>query len=268
MPHLLIVESNPTETVDAVKNKGWLSAGETYGSALKASASNVSFGICMPYAKSFNLNDLDLASYDGFVFTGSSVTWCVNDVEATILRQTLEKLFELGKPILGSCNGLQLANVVLGGQCGPAPKGKEIGVARNIRITPEALNHPIHQGRNQQFSALCVHRDHITKLAPGAVITASNDHPPVQAMIYEQGNICFWGMQYHPELSLDNIINSVSGSTKLFAKDKVFQAELISARENPVGEAAQRLGVRGNDLDPEVHRSELRNWLKRLVLAG
>jgi GMP synthase (glutamine-hydrolysing) len=268
MPHLMIIESNLTDTVNEARNKGWLSAGETYGSSLKASGSNVSFDICMPYAEGFNLNHLNLSSYDGFVFTGSSVPWCVDDVEAKILRQTLEKMFELGKPILGSCNGLQLANVVLGGQCGPAPKGKEIGIARDINITPEALSHPIHRGRNQQFSALCVHRDHITKLAPGAIISASNDHSPVQAMIYEQGNICFWGMQYHPELSLNDIINSVSGSTKLFNKNKRFQAKLISARENPAGEAAQRLGVRGNDLDPDVHRSELHHWLKSLVRAG
>lgn len=265
MPHLLIVESNLTDTVNAEKIKGWISADETYGSALQASGNNVSFDICMPYTEDFNLNNLDFATYDGFVFTGSSVPWCVDDVEAKILRQTIEKLFELGKPILGSCNGLQLANVVLGGQCGPAPKGKEIGVARNIGITPEALSHPIHQGRNQQFSALCVHRDHITKLASGAVISASNDHSPVQAMIYEQGNICFWGMQYHPEFSLDDIINSVSGSTELFDKDKPFQAELMSTRENPAGDASQRLGVLGNDLDPEVHRSELGNWLKMLA---
>ena len=76
---------------------------------------------------------------------------------------------------MGSCNGLQLANVVLGGQCDPASKGKEMGIARDICITPEGLNHPIHQGQNLKFSALCVHRDHITKLAPGAIITASND---------------------------------------------------------------------------------------------
>lgn len=268
MPHLLIVESNLTDTVNAAKNKGWLSAGEIYGSALQASGSNVSFDICIPYAKDFNLNRFDLTAYDGFVFTGSSVTWCVDDSDAKVLRQTIEKLFELGKPILGSCNGLQLANVVLGGQCGPAPKGKEIGVARDISISPEALSHSIHQGRNQQFSALCVHRDHITKLAPGAVISASNDHSPVQAMIYERDDICFWGMQYHPELELDDIIHSVSGTDKLFNQDKVFQAELISARDNLAGEAAQRLGIRGNDLDPEVHRTELRNWLKRLAAAG
>jgi GMP synthase (glutamine-hydrolysing) len=268
MPHLLIVESNLTTTVKSARNKGWLSSGETYGRALQASGTNVSFDICMPYAEDFQLNCLDLTNYDGFVFTDSSVTWSVGEVEATVLRQTIEKLFELGKPILGSCNGLQLANVVLGGQCGPAPKGKEIGVARDINITSEAISHPIHQGRNQRFSALCFHRDHITKLVTGAVISASNDHSLVQAMFYEQGNIIFWGMQYHPELSLDNIINAVSGSAKLFNKDKAFQAELISARENPAGEAAQRLGVLGNDLDPKIHRSELRNWLDRLATTS
>ncbi len=42
-------------------------------------------------------------------------------------------LFELGKPILGSCNGLKLANVVLGGQCGPAPKSKEIEPNRDAK---------------------------------------------------------------------------------------------------------------------------------------
>jgi hypothetical protein len=94
-------------------------------------------------------------------------------------------------------------------------------------------------------------------------MSASNNHYPVQAMIHEQGNICFGGMQYHPELFLDNIITAVSGPAMLFNKDKACQAELISARENPSGEAAQRLGDLSNDL--KVHRSELPHWFDRLA---
>jgi len=103
------------------------------------------------------------------------------------------------------------------------------------------------------------------QLALGAVISASNDHSPGQAMIYDKANIFYLGKQYYPTPLLDNIINADSRPARLFNKDKAFQAEFISASENSTVVAGQMFGFLGNDLNPEGHLSEFRNVLARLT---
>ena len=94
-----------------------------------------------------------------------------------------------------------MAAHVLGGTCRAAPAGREDGMARGLTLSAAAGLHPMMQGRDPVFAAVCVHRDEVHTLPPGAVVLAGNNHSKVQAMVYEQDGICFWGSQYHPEYS-------------------------------------------------------------------
>lgn len=264
MPQLLIVESNTPELIAARRKTGKPTAAELYGAALQASGTGVAFDICTPYDDDFKLDQIDFAAYDGLVFTGSGVQWCVDAPEAQPLRDTMEAALKAEKPILGSCNGMQLGNVVLGGRCGAASTGMELGLARDIRLTDAGKAHAFHQGRQDHYAVLCVHRDQVTQIPEGAVVTAGNAHSQVQGMVYEQGNTRFWGIQYHPELTLENMIDAVATPGSLFAEGKTLLSDLQQAKANPQGEAARRLGAQRDDLDPTVHRTELRNWLKTL----
>ena len=264
MSNILIVESNTPELLLACKKANRPSAAEIYQQALKACDNSISCDIYTPYSSDFRLNKINWQAYQGIVFTGSGVSWCVDAPEAQILRQTMEAALSAEKPILGSCNGLQLGNLILGGSCGAAPKGMEIGLAVDLCMTPEGLAHAFHRGRAARFSALCVHRDHVTKIPAGAIITVGNAHSPVQGMVYERGNTRFWGVQYHPEMSLQNIIDTVSNPDSLFTDSHSLLVNLRAAHENPTGTGAFQLGANGDDLKPEVHRTELANWLLSL----
>ena len=84
------------------------------------------------------------------------------------------------------------------------PKGREIGVARNIWPTEAGRAHPLLAGRRAAYDAICSHLDIVTP-APGALVLAANAMSAVQAAEIGWEGGTFWGVQYHPEYSLREI---------------------------------------------------------------
>ena len=256
MLHILIVDSDPAE-----KNAGYVertgkTVGETYANALAACRDDLTFTIIAPY----DGDPLpDLGAFDGAVFTGSSVDWNTQDTRAAPLAKAMERVFAEGLPTLGSCNGMQLAASVLGGDCAASPNGREDGLAQQIALTPEGQTHPFLAGRQNGYAAPCVHRDEVQRLPEGAVLLAGNAHSPVQAFAYEQDGIRFWGVQYHPELDPQVLAPSLAQGGLL--SPEVAQ-DLADAATD--AEAAARLGLRNGELAADTRQTELRNWLNSL----
>ncbi len=263
-PKIFIVESDTPTIVEELSISGRTSSAGCYERSFQAISSLIQTQTILPYADGFEPASVDFAAYDGCVFTGAHVPWGVDAPEALPLRQTIEAVFNATLPTFGSCNGLQLGAVVLGGKCTTPSSGMEVGLAREITLSPAGQSHPLHHGRSQPFAALSLHRDQVSKVPDGAIVTASNSHSPVQAMVYEQGGVRFWGTQYHPEYTLQEILDCVSDKSSLFYCEKTKRANLQAANQNPAGEAAQKLGARGDDLQPHVRHTELVNWLHSL----
>jgi GMP synthase-like glutamine amidotransferase len=113
----------------------------------------------------------------------------------------IEPLLASGKPVIGACWGVQTAAVALGGKVGANPKGSEIGLA-TIELTAEGVAHPLFAGSPRRFATPTFHRDHITQLPAGAVLLASSEVSPVQAIEVRTGGVDFTGFQFHPEAEL------------------------------------------------------------------
>lgn len=212
--------------------------------------------IVQPHAGS--LPGAVFASVDGVIFSGSREPWAANAPEAAPQRAAMQAAFDAGLPVWGSCNGLHLAAVILGGAVGAAPRGIEVGVARNTRITDAGRTHAIMAGRSNGFAVPCIHRDEVQRLPSGAVLIAENDHSPVQAMVCTTGGVDFWGTQYHPELTPHDIADYVRA-------DGIFEtladmATALDAAETDEA-AADRLGISMHDLALETRARELANWL-------
>lgn len=264
MLRILIVESNTPEMVRHFITTGTHTSAACFERAFAAIANHIRVEVINPYADNFSLASVSFQHFDGIIFAGSNVLWSVDAPQAAPLRQTMEGALKAEKPVFGSCNGLQLAALVLGGENSSAPDGIETGLARDITLSPLGAWHPLHHGRTQTFAAPCIHRDHVSTLPADAIVTAGNAHSGVQAMVYEQGNIRFWGTQYHPEYTLNEIIESVSEVQGLFYSDPAKVADLQLALQNPTGHCARRLGAHGDDLQPQVLRTELVNWVQSL----
>ena len=253
MTQVLIIDSNPA---DLERDAGLPRDGALYAEALRACDASVGIDIVAPYDGD---TTPDLSGYDGIVFTGSRVDWAVDDPRAAPLAAVMRAALAAGRPIMGSCNGMQLAVLMLGGTCAASPNGREDGLARDIRITEAGLAHPMMAGRESGYAMPCIHRDEISALPEGAVLLAGNAHSPVQAFCYEQDGLRVWGVQYHPEYSAPYIAG-VMKRLKMMPSDQV---ELL-ARADRDPAAALSLGLREPDLTARMRLSELRNWLAQL----
>ena len=194
-----------------------------------------------------------------------------------------EKILKLGKPVFGSCWGLQINIHLLGGKIRTNPLDTELGVSRNIQLSDAGIKHPIYQGKPACFDALSVHTDEVESLPQHAVILASNHHSNVQAVAYQRQGANFIGVQYHPEFTfgaLSNIFKRIEDDMieKQFCRNQAdFQAlvqdyEALhasyhqeNAGENGKGKQRKDLlfhyGITPSVTDLDCHRLEIKNWL-------
>jgi GMP synthase (glutamine-hydrolysing) len=79
----------------------------------------------------------ELKNYDGIAWTGCSLTVFEDDPRVHTQIEFCREAFRAGVPSFGSCWAAQIAVVAAGGLCAPNPRGREMGLARKITLTPE-----------------------------------------------------------------------------------------------------------------------------------
>ena len=252
--NILIVESEPLKLLEEAGQ----SHARDFGTELQQINPSIDIDIAAPYDRPFDQSLL--SSVDAVVFPGSGVTWSAHDAEAAPLRAAMELVFDAGLPCFGSCNGLQLAGVILGGQV--ASGDPELGIARAIELTEAGLTHPMMTGRQPVFSAPTIHGDQVVELPGGAQLLASNDHCRIQAFVYNSDGIDFWGVEYHPEISAVNIGKYMQANLQKFPGTQELVEDLLIAETNP--QAAARLGTSIGDMSSQTRTIELRNWLRHI----
>lgn len=210
-----------------------------------------------PYVNTFTA--VNFSDIDGVIFTGSGVAWSTDAPEGKPQRDAADAVFNTGLPVWGSCNGMQLAATVLGGTVGASPNGLEVGVARDTRRVGD---HPMFHGRADTWAVPCIHRDEVQRLPDGAILTATNDHSPIQAFAYTQNGVDFWGTQYHPELRITGIADYMRERTGIFV-DKADMIPDLDAAET-AAEAAARIGTTPAALAFDTRTLELANWLNHV----
>lgn len=168
-------------------------------------------------------------------------------------------MFDRGLPVWGSCNGMQLAAVLLGGTVRASPNGRETGFARSVVLTERGQGHPMMTGRETGYSVPCTHRDEVGTLPEGAELVAGNAHSRVQAFAYAKNGVDFWGAQYHPEFSAAFVAGLVAHRSDGSAETQGLIDDLSRADTDP--DTARRLGGRAEDLRLVLRATELRNWL-------
>ena len=172
MTRILIVEGNSPSLLA----QGVAPAARPFVRTFGSLAPDLILRHAAPYDRPLTRADLDA---DGVVFTGSGDSWSADAPQAAPQRAAMRAAFDAGLPVWGSCNGLHLATVVLGGAVGPSPNGQEAGWARDIRIRQP---HPMLAQRQDGFAAPCIHRDEVRRAPSGACVLAGNSHSAVQAM--------------------------------------------------------------------------------------
>ncbi len=259
MKNILILEGNTATLVAEAKARVGTTPAGMYETALKSQDPGVSCSIIAPYDTPLAAGDL--ANVNGVVLSGSGVPWSVDAPQAEPLRNAVSTVLDRGIPVLASCNGMQLGAHILGGRIGASPNGMEVGLALNIDRTRQGHDHPLLKGRTDGYAVPCAHRDEVQELPQKAIHLSGNDHSPIQAFAYESDGVDFWGMQYHPEFTAAWVADLMRAPGTIWQNSDT--AALLDIADSD-GDAAEQLGVRGEDLSPHVRMTEIRNWLSHI----
>jgi len=275
----LVVDGYAKEGREDLQAGGASTAGQLYERMLRENSSDAEVDVVFPADPDTKLeNGKALDQYDGIAWTGSSLTIYHDEKRVTRQIEFARAAFEAGVPGFGSCWAAQIAVVAAGGVVAAHPKGREMGLARKIALTPEGRGHPLHTNKKSVFDGFISHDDEITHLPPGATLLAGNDYTRVQAVsVVHQGGV-FWGLQYHPEYDLHELARLVycrreKLTTKGFFQDVdaaiEFVDQLEALHQDPSRkDIAWKLGLDDDVMNKDVRQAEVRNWIEKLVIPS
>ena len=261
MKKILIVEGNPRE-----ENKDFLTAGiQTHTESLKHSLSfftdKLKSDVVNPSSDENIFDNLDpLDSYDGLIWGGSSLN-IYNDTPE--IRRQIEFMKECQKKInkiLAICWGMQVAVTAAGGQVRKCSKGSHKGIALNIEINEKGLKHPLYKNKKNNFNTPAFNFDEVVTMPENATLLASNSINKVQALNFIVGKCNIWGLQYHPEITYNKMINLIH-----FRKERLLQKAAFSD-VNEINNHIQIIEMENKKLDQISRMRELENWLNFLNL--
>lgn len=277
---MLVLDAYAPEGRAALREAGGTEAGALYARLLARLDPEARVEIAYPADPDPDLPaSADLASYDGVVWTGSSLTIHHGD-DPRVARQVglATAAYHAGVASFGSCWAAQLAAAAAGGRCARSPRGREFGIARAITLSPEGRAHPMFAGKPAVFDSFASHEDEVVAPGGGATVLAGNAWSRVQALDVARGAGRFWAVQYHPEYDL----REVASLARLRRDELVAQGTWASVRDADAWiERAEALHRDPDDaalaaeldagpdlLDEAVRTREIANWLAALGRAA
>ena len=154
-------------------------------------------------------------------------------------------IFELGVPVLGFCYGHQIMAVTLGGEVAHSEVG-EYGPAALACDNESAL----FKGTPMEQTVWMSHRDAVSRVPEGFVVTGRTDVCPVAAMECPERKL--YSTQFHPEVRhtehgqqiLKNFLFGVCGLVEDWTMDNLVEQKVAEIREQ-VGEDRVILALSG-----------------------
>jgi len=134
------------------------------------------------------LSNLAAPEVIGLILSGGPSS--VSDPGAPIVPR---EVFELGKPVLGLCYGLQLQAYLLGGKVEQS-KNREYGPAEFQVLK----SNPLFKGVRRRSKVWMSHGDTVKKLPSGFVLTGSTKSVKAAAFFHPKKKL--FGLQFHPEV--------------------------------------------------------------------
>ncbi|WP_316183745.1 MULTISPECIES: type 1 glutamine amidotransferase [unclassified Bradyrhizobium] len=274
MLRLLVLEGNSLDGRRRWAEVAGATPSESYAAVLRALAPDAAIDIATPADADARLPQ-PIEAYQGIVITGSALHIYQREPESLRQIELVRAIFTQGVPMFGSCWGLQLACVAAGGEVSLNPAGREVGFARKIALTEAGRDHPMHAARGAVFDAPAIHSDIVTRLPPDATVTARNAMSEVQAAEIRSGRGRFWGVQYHPEFSLQDVAWVLrrigqplveEGFFAALAELERYAADLaILHHDRARRDILWRLGLDQDVANDGMRQTEISNWIASLA---
>lgn len=274
----LIIDGYPKESREQFREVGMGLAWELYRDMLVAWLPEAEYDVWLSSDEGVATpSDAALSGYAGVLWPGCNLTvYHFDDPRVKKHMELADRAYAAGVPQFGTCWGIQLGIVVAGGEVGPHPLGREMGIGRKIHLTEAGKQHPMYRGKPAVFDGFVSHDDEVKKLPAGATILASNYYSQVQSaeINYKKGT--FWGLQYHPEYDIHEVARLICAREEKLVKLNFFSGheelvEYVDALEtlakDPQSKPVRwRTGIDDDVLSAPLRQREFVNWLDQLVL--
>jgi len=259
MKKLLIVEGNLREENQSFSEVGIQTHTQSLQDSLNHYSKDLQYDVVNPSSDdSLETVKNKLLNYDGLIWGGSSLN-IYNDTpeirrQIVFMKECQKKV----KNILAICWGMQVAVTAAGGEVKKA-EGSHIGIANEITINANGLNHPIYKNKEKKFNSPAFNFDEVKTLPQNAVCLASNKINKVQSLHFKVNETNVWGLQYHPEITYEKMISLIE-----FRKDRLIENRKVFNDEKDV---KNHISFIKNEIlitDKEKRMVELKNWLNQL----
>ncbi len=260
MKKILIVEGNLRE-----ENQNFSTSGiQTHTQSLQDSLANFTNELDMDVVNPSSDEDIDvkvkeLNKYDGLIWGGSSLNIYNDTPEIRRQIQFMKECQKKVKNILAICWGMQVAVTAAGGVVKKSSNGAHIGIANQLIINEQGLKHPLYTGKKNNFNTPAFNFDEVVTLPENGVCLASNKINKVQGMYFKINNNNVWGLQYHPEITYQKMIQLIK-----FRKDRLIETRKVFANHDQVNEHISFIEKEISISDNQQRMIELKNWLNSI----
>jgi len=261
--NLLVVEGNLQKENENFKNSGILTHAESLKESLSYYSNDLNIDVFNPCAeKNFDKILPNIKKYHGLIWGGSSLNIYNDCIEIRRQISFMKECFKNIKKILTICWGMQVAVTAAGGEVKKSSKGAHIGIAKDIEINENGLNHPLYKSKNKRFNSPAFNFDEVVTLPDEATNLASNKINKIQSIHFKSGISDVWGLQYHPEITYNKMITLIK-----FRKEKLINIRKCFKDEKEIQNHIKFIEEEVKNSEKDSRMLELKNWLDYLKVA-
>ena len=255
--NILICEGNTPEEGKIFQDVGIPTHTESLKESLAYYNKNLKIDVLNPCLE-LDLNKIlpELEKYDGLIWGGSSLNIYNNTLEIRRQITFMKECFKSVKKILAICWGMQVAVTAAGGEVKKGIKGSHIGIANNIELTEQGKKNPFYKDKKIKFNTPAFNFDEVVTVPNNAIHMASNNINNIQSLNFKTGTSEVWGIQYHPEIKYEKMIDIIK-----FRKKALIEKRNRFKNEAEINSHINFIEKEMKVSEKDSRMLELRNWL-------
>ena len=255
--NILICEGNTPEEGKVFTDVGIPTHTESLKESLANYNTNLKIDVLNPCLE-LDLNQIvpNLNKYDGLIWGGSSLNIYNDTPEIRRQISFMKVCFKNINKILAICWGMQVAVTAAGGEVKKGVNGSHIGIANEVQLTDSGINNSFYKDKSKKFNTPAFNFDEVVTVPQNSVHLAFNKINNIQGLNFKSGVSEIWGLQYHPEITYEKMIDIIKFRKKaLIENRKRFQNE--DEINNHINFIKDEIKIS----EKNSRMVELRNWL-------
>ena len=255
--NILICEGNTPEEGKVFTDVGIPTHTESLKESLDNFYTNLKIDVLNPCLE-LDLNQIvpNLKKYEGLIWGGSSLNIYNDTPEIRRQISFMKECFKKINNILAICWGMQVAVTAAGGEVKKGVKGSHIGIANEVQLTENGIKDSFYKDKSKKFNTPAFNFDEVVTVPQNTLHLAFNKINNIQGLNFKSGVSKIWGLQYHPEITYEKMIDIIKFRKKaLIENRKRFQNE--DEINNHINFIKDEIKIS----EKNSRMVELRNWL-------